>query len=57
MSKEKTTLSDPDAGDKADWKEKVLAPYLEGEKERRGAFTTSSGVPLERVYTAEDWPA
>lgn len=29
----------------------------ETEKERRADFTTSSGLPLKRVYTQEDWPA
>jgi methylmalonyl-CoA mutase N-terminal domain/subunit len=27
------------------------------EKERRDSFTTSSGLPLERVYTSQDWAA
>ena len=41
---------------KADWTEKVLTPHLKTEKERRASFTTSSGLPLERVYTSQDWP-
>ena len=54
MSKEKTTLSDPSVRTKADWTEKILAPHLETETERRAEFTTSSGLPLERVYASED---
>jgi methylmalonyl-CoA mutase, N-terminal domain len=27
------------------------------EQERRSSFTTSSGLPLERVYTSNHWPA
>src|ERR1051326_1326745 len=27
------------------------------EQERRTSFTTSSGLPLERVYTSHQWPA
>ena len=29
----------------------------EAEKERLAEFTTSSGLPLKRVYSQEDWPA
>ena len=57
MGKEKTTLSDTDVRNKAEWTEKILTPHLETETERRTAFTTSSGLPLERVYTSQDWPA
>jgi methylmalonyl-CoA mutase N-terminal domain/subunit len=32
------------------WEAEVLAPSLERHPERRHAFTTSSGIPLERVY-------
>ena len=56
MSKEKTTLSDADVRNKEDWTEKILTPHLNKEKERRSSFTTSSGLPLERVYTSHDWP-
>ena len=31
--------------------------HMSTEKERRDSFTTSSGLPLERVYTSHDWPA
>src|SRR5262245_26642266 len=57
MSKEKTTLPDTDVRDKAEWTEKILSPQLETQKERRTAFTTSSGIPLERVYTEQDLPS
>src|SRR5687767_12241096 len=30
---------------------------IEAEKERLAEFTTSSGLPLKRVYSQEDWPA
>src|SRR5438046_8824079 len=53
MSKEKT-ISDADVSSKAEWTEKILAPHLETETERRAEFTTSSGLPLERVYASED---
>jgi methylmalonyl-CoA mutase N-terminal domain/subunit len=32
------------------WEAEILAPSLERRPERRQAFTTSSGIPLERVY-------
>src|SRR5436309_861338 len=57
MSKEKTTLSDIDVRNKLEWTQKILTPHLETEPERRPAFTTSSGLPLERVYTSEEWPS
>ena len=28
-----------------------------GKQERRSSFTTSSGLPLERAYTSDHWPA
>ena len=46
-----------DPGSKAEWIERILNPHLEAEAERRAAFATSSGLPLERVYTSEDWPS
>lgn len=33
-----------------------MTPHLDAEAECRTAFTTSSGLPLERVYTSGDWP-
>ncbi|MBI2149991.1 MAG: methylmalonyl-CoA mutase [Acidobacteria bacterium] len=40
---------------KTEWTEKILTPHLDAEAESRAAFTTSSGLPLERVYTSGDW--
>lgn len=37
-----------------DWERGVLQKSLEAEAERKSSFTTSSGIPLERVYTPED---
>src|SRR5581483_6312296 len=56
MSKEKTTPPDAAVSNKAEWNEKVATPHLNKEKERRSSFSTISGLPLERVYTSEDWP-
>src|SRR2546430_17312501 len=55
MSKQKTTLPDTTVSNKAEWTEKILDPHLKTETERRAAFTTSSGLPLERLYASEDW--
>ncbi|MBI4264606.1 MAG: methylmalonyl-CoA mutase [Acidobacteria bacterium] len=56
MSKDKATEADVDVSTKAEWHARIAAPSLEIDKERRTEFTTSSGLPLERVYTHEDWP-
>ena len=48
--------SDTRINGKSDWTEKILTPHLKTETERRAAFTTSSGLPLERLYASEDWP-
>src|SRR5947209_18367774 len=53
MSK-KQTISDKSISNKAEWTEEILTPHLATETERRAAFTTSSGLPLERVYASED---
>jgi methylmalonyl-CoA mutase N-terminal domain/subunit len=50
-------MSDAEITNQADWEAKILAPSLESDPERRANFTTISGLPLERVYTPEDWPA
>ena len=55
MSK-KQTISDKSISNKAEWTEEILTPHLATETERRAAFTTSSGLPLERLYASEDWP-
>jgi methylmalonyl-CoA mutase, N-terminal domain len=36
------------------WQETVLNPALERAPERQAAFTTTSGVPIERLYTPAD---
>ena len=36
------------------WEEATLSPTLRKSPERRAQFETSSGIPLERVYTPED---
>jgi len=47
-------MSDAENTNKADWEEKILAPGLQAEPERKAEFTTISGLPLERVYTGDD---
>ena len=39
---------------KAKWEQEVLEPTLKKSPERTGPFTTISGRPIERLYTAED---
>src|SRR6187397_145326 len=39
---------------KARWEREVLEPTLKKSPERKGPFTTISGRPIERLYTAED---
>ncbi|HYM91553.1 MAG TPA: methylmalonyl-CoA mutase family protein [bacterium] len=39
---------------RARWEAEVLRPALERTPERREAFHTASGIPVARVYTAED---
>ena len=54
MSNGKTTVSDAELSRKSDWEAKTLASHLKNEPERREGFTTSSGLPLDRVYTPEN---
>src|SRR5687768_14310527 len=42
--------------DKARWERKVLEPALEKAPERDTPFTTISGRPIDRLYTADDLP-
>ncbi len=49
-------MSDPSDSRRA-WEETVLAQALSRFPERRERFETSSGIPLERLYTPEDAPA
>ncbi len=39
---------------KARWEREVLEPTLRKSPERKGPFTTISGRPIERLYTADD---
>jgi methylmalonyl-CoA mutase N-terminal domain/subunit len=39
---------------KARWRQRTLEPALEKSPERSAAFTTISGRPVDRLYTAED---
>ena len=39
---------------KAKWEREVLEPTIKKSPERKGPFTTISGRPIERLYTAED---
>ncbi|MFQ5842404.1 MAG: methylmalonyl-CoA mutase family protein, partial [Thermodesulfobacteriota bacterium] len=39
---------------RAAWEEGTLRGSLRRMPERKGAFTTPSGIPLKRLYTAED---
>lgn len=49
-----TDLLDDLAQRQAEWSRTVEAAGLKADPERREAFTTGSGVPLERVYTPLD---
>jgi methylmalonyl-CoA mutase N-terminal domain/subunit len=39
---------------KAEWEARAVTPTLSKSPERRASFETSSGIPLERLYTAAD---
>jgi methylmalonyl-CoA mutase N-terminal domain/subunit len=39
---------------KARWEQEILEPALEKSPERAASFTTISGRPIDRLYTAED---
>jgi methylmalonyl-CoA mutase N-terminal domain/subunit len=49
-------MSDIKTTTKSEWEEKILPAGLQTEPERRAEFTTISGLPLQRLYTAEDNP-
>jgi methylmalonyl-CoA mutase N-terminal domain/subunit len=49
----KTVVDRADTG-KARWERDTLEPTLRKSPERKGPFTTISGRPIERLYTAED---
>jgi len=44
----------PAGADRDKWEAEVLRPALARTPEREEAFTTASGIPVERVYTAGD---
>jgi methylmalonyl-CoA mutase N-terminal domain/subunit len=47
-------VSEPLSRARRAWEEETLRPALDRAPERRDAFETSSGIPLERVYLPED---
>ena len=48
------SVADPAGTRKQRWEREVLDPALRTSPERKGPFTTISGRPIERLYTAED---
>jgi len=50
----KSTTTDTQQPAKAAWEREVLDPALAKSPERPVSFTTISGRPIERLYTAED---
>jgi methylmalonyl-CoA mutase N-terminal domain/subunit len=44
----------PAAGGKAAWEARAVAPALARHPERREAFASTSGVPVDRLYAPED---
>ncbi|MDP2053811.1 MAG: methylmalonyl-CoA mutase family protein [Acidobacteriota bacterium] len=48
------SVADPAGTRKQRWEREVLEPTLRKSPERKGPFTTISGRPIERLYTAED---
>jgi len=48
------SVADPAGTRKQRWEREVLDPTLRKSPERKGPFTTISGRPIERLYTAED---
>ncbi|PJF24287.1 MAG: methylmalonyl-CoA mutase, partial [Phototrophicales bacterium] len=41
---------------RAEWETRLVEPALKRFPERRATFETSSGIPLERLYTPADAP-
>ena len=48
------SVADPAGTRKQRWEREVVEPTLRKSPERQGPFTTISGRPIERLYTAED---
>jgi methylmalonyl-CoA mutase N-terminal domain/subunit len=44
------------AAERARWERETLGPFLQRSPERRAAFETLSGLPVERLYTPADLP-
>jgi methylmalonyl-CoA mutase N-terminal domain/subunit len=40
--------------EKRDWEARELADFMRRQPEARPAYRTGSGLPLQRLYTAED---
>jgi methylmalonyl-CoA mutase N-terminal domain/subunit len=47
---------DDQPNDKGRWQRETVDPVLKKFGERKPVFTTSSGIPLDRLYTADDAP-
>ena len=54
MNPSMKTVIEPVSSAKQRWERDVLQPALQKSPERKGPFTTISGRPIERLYTAED---
>ncbi|MSO62923.1 MAG: methylmalonyl-CoA mutase [Acidobacteria bacterium] len=48
------SVADPASTRKNRWEREVVEPTLRKSPERKGTFTTISGRPIERLYTAQD---
>jgi len=48
------SVAEPAGTKKQRWEREVVEPTLRKSPERKGPFTTISGRPIERLYTAED---
>ena len=48
------SVADPAGTRKNRWDREVVVPALRKSPERKGTFTTISGRPIDRLYTAED---
>ena len=42
---------------RARWESATVRPFVERQPERREAFQTASGIPIDRLYTPEDVPS
>jgi len=53
---DRSRAREPAPRSKAEWERESLAPHVERHPERKDAFATSSGVPIEPCYGPEDRP-